>query len=196
MAHLSEQELSFFNRLFEAERTDSDPTDTKMSVRLNLPDKLNGLLTNAKLTLLAEVGIYQLWFPLEFSKDENGQLIPVLSAPEVIDTKGIERSWRTPDLEIHTEQFQILSLSSTGVLLKPKRQSPDLNKEILLAFNLPSEEHVILSVKLIRTTSKGIAGNIVKVCQGEDALRKYLFETHKHHHAKLYEQGNFTTELI
>ena len=124
MAHLSEQELSFFNRLFEAERTDSDPTDTKMSVRLNLPDKLNGLLTNAKLTLLAEVGIYQLWFPLEFSKDENGQLFPVLSAPEVIDTKGIERSWRTPDLEIHTEQFQILSLSSTGVLLKPKRQSP------------------------------------------------------------------------
>ena len=196
MAHLSEQELSFFNHLFEAERTDSDPTDTKMSVRLNLPDKLNGLLTNAKLTLLAEVGIYQLWFPLECSKDENGQLIPVLSAPEVIDTKGIERSWRTPDLEIHTEQFQILSLSSTGVLLKPKRQTPILNKEILLAFNLPSEEQVILSVKPIRTTSKGIAGKIVKVCKGEDALRNYLFETHKHHHAKLYEQGNFTTELI
>ena len=196
MAHLSEQELSFFNHLFEAERTDSDPTDTKMSVRLNLPDKLNGLLTNAKLTLLAEVGIYQLWFPLEFTKDENGQLIPVLSAPEVIDTKGIERSWRTPDLEIHTEQFQILSLSSTGVLLKPKRQTPILNKEILLAFNLPSEEQVILSVKPIRTTSKGIAGKIVKVCKGEDALRNYLFETHKHHHAKLYEQGNFTTELI
>jgi len=196
MAHLSEQELTFFNRLFEAENLDGDPTDTKMSVRLNLPNKLNGLLANSKLTLLAEVGIYQLWFPLEFINDENGQLIPLLSAPEVIDTKGIERSWGTPDLEIHTEQFQILSLSSTGVLLKPKRQAPELNKDILLAFDLPSRDHIILSVKPIRTTSKGIAGKIVKVCKGEEELRRYLFEAHKHHHAKLYEQGTFTTELI
>ncbi len=198
MTHLSDQELEFFNRLFEsegvaAEGIEADPSYAKMSVKVNLPDKLNGLLTNAKLTLLAEVGIYQLWFPLEFVNDENGQLTPVLSAPEVIDTRGVERSWRTPDLEIDTEQFHVLSLSSTGVLLKPKLHTPALNKEILLAFDLPNHEHIIISVMPIRTTNKGVAAKIIKVCQGESALRKYLFETHKQHHANLYEHNNIIT---
>ena len=99
MSHLSEQEL-FFNSLFEAEHGVKDlTTDTKISVNFNLPDKLNGLLNNAKLTLLAEVGIYQLWFPLEFIVDDKGQVTPTL-CPEVIDTKGIERSWRTPQPRI------------------------------------------------------------------------------------------------
>ncbi len=88
MSHLSEQELSFFNSLFEAEHGVKDlTTDTKISVNFNLPDKLNGLLNNAKLTLLAEVGIYQLWFPLEFIVDDKGQVTPTLSAPEVIEYK-------------------------------------------------------------------------------------------------------------
>ncbi|MCF7519358.1 MULTISPECIES: hypothetical protein [Pseudoalteromonas] len=196
MTHLSEQELSFFNSLFEAEQSIDDPINTKMSLNLNLPDKLSGLLKNAKLTLLAEVGIYQLWFPLEFTTDERGQLTPVLSAPEVIDTKGVERSWRTPDLDLQTEKYVILSLSSTGLLLQPKHAEAVLEQEITLAFNLPNQEHVMIRAKPVRATSKGIAAKIIKVCEGQDAMRQYLFDIHKHHHAKLYEQGNITTELI
>jgi len=197
MSHLSEQELSFFNSLFEAEHGVKDlTTDTKISVNFNLPDKLNGLLNNAKLTLLAEVGIYQLWFPLEFIVDDKGQVTPTLSAPEVIDTKGIERSWRTPNLELQTEQYLIISLSSTGVLLQPKNAEETLDKEILLAFNLPNNEHVVISAKPVRVTSNGVAAKIEKICEGEDAMRQYLFEIHKHHHAKLYEEENISTDLI
>ncbi|MCO7251291.1 MULTISPECIES: hypothetical protein [unclassified Pseudoalteromonas] len=197
MAHLTEQELSFFNQLFENADDGSDEvTNTKMSVKLNLPDKLNGLLKNAKLTLLAEVGVYQLWFPLEFVNDENGQVIPLLSAPEVIDTKGIERSWRAPHLNLQTDHYIILSLSSTGVLLKPKQNKPDFSKELLLAFELPKKERIVLSAKPVRVTSNGIAAKIITVHEGEIALRQYLFDTHKKQHAQLYEHANISTDLI
>ncbi len=196
MAHLSEQELSFFNSLFKTEGSTNIPTNTKMSLNLNLPDKLNGLLKNAKLTLLAEVGIYQLWFPLEFKADESGQLTPLLSAPEVIDTKGIDRSWRSPILELETDKYVILSLSSTGLLLQPKQPVTILDEKITLAFNLPNYGHVIIRAKPIRETGQCIAAKIIKICKGEDAIRQYLFESHKHQHAKLYEQGNITSELI
>lgn len=186
MAYLSQKELQFFNQLFESESNENDVTDTKMALFNELPQNLGALFKSAKLTLLAEVGVYQLWFPVEFKTDQNGQLVPLLSAPEVIDTKGIERSWRNNSVNLKSSDFIITSLSSTGVVLTPRNPHARLDKEQLLSFFLPELEQVTLVISPVRRTSKGIAAKIVEIVRGHDALRTFLFKNHKRQHASLY----------
>ena len=100
--HLTLEELACFRELFSPNRITHSTEDAHpeplvnhvLTVKTEVPQALASLLGKAKLTLLAEVGSYKLWFPLEMRLDDFGQLQPTLGVPEVLDAKGAERSWR------------------------------------------------------------------------------------------------------
>ncbi|WP_404340380.1 hypothetical protein [Pseudoalteromonas mariniglutinosa] len=188
MANLTNQELAFFSRLFKSNQQQEILLDSKNSLTQGLPDTLSYLLSNAKLTLLAEIGIYQLWFPVVFVSDKRGQLTPIFSSPEVIDTKGIERSWRSSELNLKSDNFVISSLSSSGVVLQPTSHTLPIQSLITLHFQLPKQQQVIMQVEPVRITHSGIAAKIKVIEQGKEALTSYLFDTHKQFYPKLYRQ--------
>ena len=88
---LSDEEINFLSGLFEPSQSSASINETKLTVQASIPDGIAHLLGQAKLTLLAEVAHYQLWFPLQFKTDELGHFSTGLEAPEVIDTKGIQK---------------------------------------------------------------------------------------------------------
>ncbi|WP_338364667.1 hypothetical protein [uncultured Pseudoalteromonas sp.] len=185
---LTKEELSFISSVVGSSKDDKHD-NSQLTLRTTLPDTLKGLLSHAKLTMLAEIGHYQLWFPLEFKLNDDGYLSPVLSAPEVIDTEGVDRSWRYSDLYLQSERFYVLSLSSSGVLLKPRDHRYSLTHEQHITFKLPNRKKVTLLVDLVRKTNLGYAAKIVSFKSGKEALREYLFEKHKRENANLYENS-------
>ncbi|XQF89961.1 hypothetical protein ACOBV8_15380 [Pseudoalteromonas espejiana] len=191
--NLTKEELSFISSVV-GNTKDNINESSQLSLKTTLPDTLKGLLSHAKLTMLAEVGHYQLWFPLEFKLNDDGQFNPVLSAPEVIDTEGVDRSWRYSDLNLQSERFYVLSLSSSGVLLKPRDQRYTLANAQHISFKLPNNKKVTLFIDLVRKTNLGYAAKIISIEHGKEALREYLFDKHKRVNAPLYENTNTVTE--
>ncbi|WP_377109605.1 hypothetical protein [Pseudoalteromonas sp. R86517] len=190
---LTKEELSFISSVVGSNK-DNTNDNSQLSLKTALPDTLKGLLSHAKLTMLAEVGHYQLWLPLEFKLNDDGYLNPVLSAPEVIDTEGVDRSWRYSDLHLQSERFYVLSLSSSGVLLKPRDHRYSLTHAQHITFKLPNKKKVTLLIDLVRKTNLGYAAKIVSIKSGKEALREYLFEKHKRENATLYENTAGVTE--
>lgn len=182
----SNDELLFLSNLFKRPSKSHLPKSQRLTIHSAIPNQIACLLKNANLTLLAEVGQYQLWFPLEFSSDKHGIFTPILSAPEVIDTQGAKRSWRCDKLNIKSDGFSIESISSTGVLLKPtsKRAVLDCNQQV--QFDLPNKQHIILSVEPVRQSKQGVAAKITHFHSGKEHLRAYLFNMHKRQYANLY----------
>ena len=91
---MTNEELNFISDLFQVTVPSKLRDNHTLTLQSSIPANIAELLNNTKLTLLAEVGDYQLWFPLEIRIDKTGVVTPVLSAPEVIDTQGIKRCWR------------------------------------------------------------------------------------------------------
>ncbi|MEE1981678.1 hypothetical protein [Shewanella xiamenensis] len=201
--HLTLEELACFRELFSPNRITHSTEDAHpeplvnhvLTVKTEVPQALASLLGKAKLTLLAEVGSYKLWFPLEMRLDDFGQLQPTLGVPEVLDAKGAERSWRLTlpeDVWIFDqdqgEQWSVVSLSSSGMAIRAKssQQFEQLVDSQELQLQLPDGETMRVKIEPIRH-EEGLA--IVRFqaeAEEREALRQFLFNRHRSQYPKLY----------
>jgi hypothetical protein len=201
--HLTIEELACFRELFSPNRIAHNAEDAHpeplvnhvLTVKTDVPQALASLLGKAKLTLLAEVGPYKLWFPLEMRLDDFGQLQPTLGVPEVLDAKGAERSWRLTQPEDvwifdqdQGEQWSVVSLSSSGMAIRAK--SPQQFERLVdsqeLQLQLPEGETMRVKIEPIRN-EEGLA--IVRFqaeAEEREALRQFLFNRHRSQYPKLY----------
>ncbi|BDF94462.1 hypothetical protein [Pseudoalteromonas sp. KAN5] len=184
---ISKEELSYIVDLYQTDSPAQLNCEHTLTLHSEIPSGIAHLLSQAKLTLLAEVAHYQLWFPLELKVNELGTLTPYLNAPEVIDTQGIKRCWRWDNLEIQNHDFKIESISSTGLFLKPLSKKQLRKTSQQLKFILPNKKKISIEIEPVRVSDQGIAAKITQIHQGREQLRAYLFEAHKRKHASLYE---------
>ena len=198
MIELSTDELDFFNTIF-ADKSDIESHDLDsahhLSVHTQIPTSLKKLLGESKLTLLAEISHYQLWFPVTLSI-QQGNFTPILGIPEIIDVNGAERSWRVSTPEnvslintLSDQDIEILSLSGTGVTLKisDTNKSKNILKQRSLELYLPNEQPVKLSLDVVRNDKNIIAAKFKDFNQGRDSLRQFLFNSHKMKYSELYQ---------
>ncbi|GGB54958.1 hypothetical protein K8B83_06650 [Shewanella inventionis] len=200
MATLSDEELAYFSDVFSPEQSDNSAdnvlTKHSLSVATEIPQILSHILGNAKLTLLAEISYYRLWFPLQLKQDEFGQFTPELGTPEVVDMRGVERSWRIDDLknvkvmDNETSKFvEVLSLSSSGITIKvPKELDTQSQRHTQLI--LPNGNHVELEFEPVRTENGIMAAKISAEGESRQILRQFLFNQHKAKYSHLYEDVN------
>ncbi len=197
---LSDEERSYFARLFNEDITVAPATQGGLShtisVTTEVPELVASLLGKAKITLLAEVGNYKLWFPLEMTLDEYGQFNPVLGIPEVVEYVGRQRSWRSTELDelvISCTNFsgnvKVLSLSSTGMALQ--LNGADIAEQIShnteLTLHLPDGQLLQLGMEPVRLHDKMLAARITTTKPNRDVLRRYLFQRHRQRHPTLYQ---------
>jgi hypothetical protein len=193
----STEELEFFNNIFAEKSTDAVSSDSKhkFAVQKNVPKNLKQVLVGSKLTLLAEISHYQLWFPVSLSINKEGDFSPKLGTPEIIDVRGHERSWRmkTPKnvaiIDIfHGQKIEVLSLSATGLTLKvPNSDDNYLDlKQYSFEMSLAGEEPLKLELDLVRHDKNIVAAKFKDLQEGKEALRKFLFNSHQVKYSKLY----------
>ena len=200
MNSLTEEELACFSDLFTSSKTggalhaktDADVmADNALSVSTEIPQVLANILGEAKLTLLAEISHYRLWFPLVLKRDELGQFIPVLGVPEVVDILGGERSWRVTDLKDVTvtddadQPVEVLSLSSSGLTIKMRNEThADMPKSGKLMLSNGLE--VDVDFEPVRAENGIMAAKINAHGEAREALRQFLFSAHKAKYSHLY----------
>lgn len=198
---LSDEELACFSDIFTSNRTLGNPlqsqtdadilADNSLSVSTEIPQVLAHILGEAKLTLLAEISHYRLWFPLVLKRDELGQFIPVLGVPEVVDMQGVERSWRVTDLKDVTvvgnteQEVEVLSLSSSGLTIKMRG---DLHAEMPTSGKLMLTNGLQVDVDFepVRAENGIMAAKINAHGEAREALRQFLFSAHKTKYSHLY----------
>ncbi len=166
-----------------------------LTVNTETPQVLVSLLGKVKLSLLAEVGPYRLWFPLEMKLDEFGQLRPTFGVPEILDASGAERSWRLTHMKnlyvfdpLLEEHWPVVSLSGSGMAIRAKslRQFEHLLGSQDLALKLPSGESMRVKIEPLRR-EKGLAIVRYQVeTEARETLRQFLFQCHCRQYAKLY----------
>jgi hypothetical protein len=194
----STEELDFFNNIFTDTSNDSkiNELDHQLTVQTDVPHYLKQVLVGSKLTLLAEISHYQLWFPVALSINGQGDFSPKLSTPEIIDVKGSERSWRvsTPkDVAVidvfNGQQIEILSLSATGLTLKmPISEGNYLDlQQTSFEMSLAGEDPLKLELDLVRHEEGIVAAKFKGLQQGRESLRKFLFNSHKIEYSNLYQ---------
>ncbi len=167
-----------------------------LTVMTEIPQMVAKVLGKAKLTLLAEISHYKLWFPLSLHVDAFGQFIPTLGVPEVLELKGKERSWRlsnvtdvTITVDGEPQALQVRSLSSSGIAI----QVPSaLAAERLLAsrnveMRLAEVGALQLEFEPVRYDSSLLAARINAVGKEREALRKFIFQHHRAEYAHLYQ---------
>ncbi|NMM39387.1 hypothetical protein [Pseudoalteromonas arctica] len=191
---ITNEELNFISDLFQVTAPDKLNNNHTLTLQSAIPANIAELLHNTKLTLLAEVGDYQLWFPLKIRIDKTGVMIPILSAPEVIDTQGIKRCWRSENLNIQSQGFKVESISSTGVFLKLTTKEAPFTTEQQIKLTLPNKKNITINIEPVRFSKRGMAAKITHIHQGKEHLRAYLFEAHKRQNANLYESTNTTNK--
>ena len=200
MSTLSREELAYFSDVFSPESSGDSEDNVfskhSLSVATEIPQVLSHILGNAKLTLLAEISYYRLWFPLQLKQDEFGQFTPELGIPEVVDMRGGERSWRIDDLkdvrvmDNETSKFvEVLSLSSSGITIKiPKELDTKSPRHTQLI--LPKGTHVDMEFEPVRTENGVMAAKISAEGESRQLLRQFLFSQHKAKYSHLYENIN------
>ncbi|KVW99875.1 hypothetical protein [Shewanella frigidimarina] len=198
MSTLSNEELAYFSGVFSPDDDSTDNTLSRhsLSVATEIPQVLAHILGNAKLTLLAEISYYRLWFPLTLKQDELGQFLPELGIPEVIDMRGGERSWRLNNvknikvIDNDTAKFvEVLSLSSSGMTIKIPQE---LNAKVprLTQLILPNGEHLDMVFEPVRTENGVMAAKISAEGESREILRQFLFSEHKAKYSHLYKKIN------
>lgn len=196
---LSIEELDFLKDVFSNENNEcvSDSRNHKLTVQTAMPKNLSTILGNAKLTLLAEVSHYQLWFPLTMNFNDAGYFTSNIGTPEIIDIQGIERSWRvnTPKNVViidhgDEEGLEVLSLSSTGLTLKVAcpHKAKLLLTQNAIEIKLPDKQQVKLEIEPVRADKDVIAAKFKNIEQGKDSLRKFLFNIHRTEFSSLYKR--------
>lgn len=199
MTTLSNEELAYFSDVFSPADDCTDNTLSKhsLSVATEVPQVLAHILGNAKLTLLAEISYYRLWFPLTLTIDDLGQFSPELGIPEVIDMRGGERSWRLDDvknikvIDHDTEKYvEVLSLSSSGMTIKvPQERNTKMPR--LTQLILPNGVHLDMLFEPVRTENGVMAAKISAEGESREILRQFLFSEHKAKYAHLYKNINY-----
>lgn len=197
---LTDAERGYFAELFDEDiqlaPAQQDGLSHMISVTTEVPQLIASLLGKATFTLLAEVGNYKLWFPLEMSLDEFGQPNPVLGIPEVLEYCGNERSWRLqaePELCLSDTQYagkvKVLSLSSSGMALLPDNvhTAEQLMQTNELTLSLPDGQLLRLGIEPVRRENNILATRISACKQNRDTLRRYLFQRHRQRHPALYQ---------
>jgi hypothetical protein len=197
---LTDAERGYFAELFDEDiqlaPAQQDGLNHMISVTTEVPQLIASLLGKATFTLLAEVGNYKLWFPLEMSLDEFGQPSPVLGIPEVLEYCGAERSWRLqaePELCLNDTQYagkvKVLSLSSSGMALLPDNvhTAEQLMQTNELTLSLPDGQLLRLGIEPVRRENNILATRISACKQNRDTLRRYLFQRHRQRHPALYQ---------
>ena len=199
-AVLTNAELGYLSDLFGKKQevlASADSYNHMLSVTTEVPELIASLLGQAKFTLLAEVGPYKLWFPLDMTLDEFGQPSPVLGIPEVVEHSGIERSWRLESVQGITlgkghfaEKVQLLSLSSTGLALKLPcaKLALQLMQQQELQLTLPDGQSLQLSFIPVRQDDSVVAARFTTSKQQRESLRRFLFQCHRQHFPALYQQ--------
>jgi hypothetical protein len=204
MSLLTNEELDYFSNAFSLgdgnlgngtlrnESTDNRLSEHSLSVETEIPQVLTHLLGHSKLTLLAEISYYRLFFPLELKTDEFGGLTPTLGTPEVIDTRGGERSWRLDELEgvrvvdeVTQKDIEVLSLSSSGMTVKVP-QGFEHKTEHSSELVLPDGTHLGMEYEEVRTENGVMAVKINAQGQPRKVLREFLFNQHKVKYSHLY----------
>ncbi len=195
----SAEELDFFGNIFTEKSTDRmvEDTELKLSVQTDIPQSLYQVLAGSKLTLLAEISHYQLWFPTTLAFNDKGDFFPKLGTPEIIDVNGNERSWRmnTPkDVAIvdvfHDKKIEVLSISATGLTLKMSCiESDDVGIYPLssLEMSLAGEKAVKVELDVVRHEKGVVAAKFKELQTGRESLRKFLFNSHKVKYSDLYQ---------
>ena len=194
----SAEELDFFSDIFTDKSADClvEGSRHQLSVQMNLPASLKSILAGSKLTMLAEISHYQLWFPITLSMNPQGDFLPQLGTPEIIDVKGNERSWRVDTPKnvalvdvFHEQEIEVLSLSATGLTLKlPSFESSDIDfRQSSLEMSLAGDKPLKLQLDLVRQDHNVIAAKFKDLQHGQESLRKYLFNSHKVKYSALYQ---------
>ncbi|NQY50162.1 MAG: hypothetical protein HRT50_13875 [Colwellia sp.] len=194
----STEELDFFNNIFTETSTDCMVSDAKhqLSVQTDVPQSLRQILVGSKLTLLAEISHYQLWFPVSLTMSKAGDFSPKLGTPEIIDVNGSERSWRvnTPKnvaiIDVfHDQKIEVLSLSATGLTFKiPNSAEHTIDlQHSSLEMSLAGEEPLKLELDLVRHDNNVVAAKFKDLQEGRESLRKFLFNSHKIKYSNLYQ---------
>lgn len=192
---LSQEELAYFSGMFsEKKQTESVRSQHKLSVKSDIPTTLYQVFEQSKLTLLAEVSHYQLWFPLEITV-EAGEFRPVLGTPEIVDVEKAERSWRSAALSDVTarcqngERYDLVSLSSTGIAFRSNNlcQSKNLPLNKKLTLSLADESDIDVEFETVRVEHDVVAARIANVKKGRERLRKFLFNLHRSENKQLYQ---------
>lgn len=198
---LTADELACFQDIFSQAAdglntsTDSDPQH-HLTVMTEIPQMVAKVLGQAKLTLLAEISHYKLWFPLSLDVDAFGQFTPTLGIPEVLEIQGKERSWRlsnvtdvTITVDGEPQELQVHSLSSSGIAI---RVPTALAAERLLAsrnvdMRLAEIGAMQLEFEPVRYDSSLFAARINAVGKEREALRQFIFQRHRAEYAHLYQ---------
>jgi hypothetical protein len=194
----STEELDFFSNVFTEKSPEyvNDESHHQLSMKTDVPQYISQVLTDSKLTLLAEISHYQLWFPVNLAIDAQGGFAPKFGTPEIIDVKGNERSWRvsTPQnvalVDVsHGHKIEILSLSATGLMLKvPSNEDGDIDiQQSLLEMSFAGEEPLKLELDLVRHEKNVVAAKFKDLQKGRESLRKFLFNSHKRKYSNLYQ---------
>ncbi|PKI16823.1 hypothetical protein [Colwellia sp. 12G3] len=194
----STEELDFFSNIFTETSNDSMVSNSQhqLSVKTAVPHYLRQVLVDSKLTLLAEISHYQLWFPVSLSISEQGDFSPKFGTPEIIDVNGSERSWRvnTPknvaitDL-YHGEKIELLSLSATGLTIKvPSSDSNYIDlQQSSFEMSLAGDKPLKLELELVRHEDNIVAAKFNNLQEGRESLRKFIFNSHKVKYANFYQ---------
>ncbi|RHW75059.1 hypothetical protein [Colwellia sp. RSH04] len=194
----SSEELDFFKNIFTEPVVDCSLNQNKhtLSIQTSIPSNLKTILGNSKLTLLAEISHYQLWFPVTISLSDAGDFIPELGVPEIIDVQGSQRSWRvnTPENvslfnSCLNQEIEILSLSGTGLTFKANSNDGIIKafENASLEMRLPDKQRVTLELDPVRSENNVIAAKFKNFEQGRESLRKFLYNSHKTQYSELYE---------
>jgi hypothetical protein len=200
-AALSADELVYFARMFDADiERDAAANQTSATRSISLTTELPKLLpaslfSRARLTLLAELGDYKLWFPLEMRLDEFSRPNPVIGVPEVVDAGGHERSWRLAgDVDVvlcgdaYSGTVSVESISSTGLSLRLgcERSAEQLLVQDRLQLRLPDGQSIHFAFEPIRRERNMLAVRIRPCEESRTRLRRFLFLKHRVKHPRLY----------
>ena len=194
----STEELDFLSNIFTDNASSGmiEEPQPQLSLKTTLPEQLRPILAGSKLTLLAEISHYQLWFPVTLAINEQGEFSPILGTPEILDVQGNERSWRvsTPknvalfDVS-HGQEIEVLSLSTTGLTLKlPNADDKGIDlQHFSLEMSLAGAEPLKLQLDLVRYDNNIVAAKFKDTQEGRESLRKFLFNSHKLKYSNLYQ---------
>ncbi len=193
----STEELDFFDRLFSGEIsvTDKSEEQDNLTVISSIPQNISNILGNAKLTLLAEISHYQLWFPFKIEITDFGEFRPILGIPEVIDNQLHERSWRVispKNVTLYKEgtrqKIEILSLSNSGLTMRidSKDKISRYLKNKMLEIHLPNHTSVKIALETVRAKKNVLAAKFTNIGKENEPLRKFLFQLHRSQNSELY----------
>jgi hypothetical protein len=198
MLALTDEELAYFSNTLslDDDTTDNSSLVHSLSVETEIPQVLAHILGSSKLTLLAEVSYYRLFFPLTLKVDSLGLFTPTLGTPEVIDMRGGQRSWRleqVKDVKVidngMEKNVEVLSLSSSGMSIKLP-QEVDTEVTHVSQIILPNGSHLDVAYEPVRTENGVMAAKISAEGSSREMLREFLFNEHKAKYEHLYKRLN------